>query len=178
MVIDNLLERMMQMTRSDGWNLEHDNILANTVIEFIRNGGTQLKAFEAVADRLNRTGAACGFRWNSTLRKDYDDEIRLAKEVRMEGRLSPSGIRTNRVASTSSMLAVNSTPVDTLIQFLETALDQLKDMKRTIDVLQTRNQELENKLTTKDSNPTNDLNKLMDILKRSDIILNKEKPTA
>jgi len=66
-------------TREDSWDASHDNTLAQTVLNHIRSGSTQLKAFDEAADLLTRTTAACGFRWNSTVRKKYEKEIREAK---------------------------------------------------------------------------------------------------
>src|SRR5699024_10501281 len=62
------------------WTHEEDSILANTVLDYIKHGNTQLNAFAAVAKKLGRTASACGFRWNATLRKQYDEQIILAKQ--------------------------------------------------------------------------------------------------
>lgn len=72
----------MKETRQDAWTKEEDELLAETVLQYIKNGNTQLEAFKAVAAKLSRTPAACGFRWNATIRKQYEDEIRYAKEER------------------------------------------------------------------------------------------------
>jgi len=71
-------------TRQDAWSHEEDVVLAETVLRYIREGGTQLAAFEEVGNRLNRTAAACGFRWNAEVRKRYVEEIELAKKQRKE----------------------------------------------------------------------------------------------
>ncbi|MFC4320900.1 RsfA family transcriptional regulator [Litchfieldia salsa] len=70
--------------RQDAWSHEDDLLLAETVLRYIREGGTQLGAFEEVGDRLNRTSAACGFRWNAEVRKNYDQAISIAKRQRKE----------------------------------------------------------------------------------------------
>ncbi len=59
----------MTANRQDAWSHEDDLLLADTVLRHIREGSTQLAAFEEVAEALSRTSAACGFRWNSTIRK-------------------------------------------------------------------------------------------------------------
>ncbi|WP_170006920.1 RsfA family transcriptional regulator [Bacillus fonticola] len=74
----------MTNTRQDAWTNEEDDCLAEIVLEHIENGGTQLQAFEEVGKRLSRTPAACGFRWNSYLRKQYQDGIEQAKKMRKE----------------------------------------------------------------------------------------------
>ncbi|EZP76274.1 RsfA family transcription factor [Parageobacillus genomosp. 1] len=71
-------------TRQDAWSHEEDVVLAETVLRYIREGGTQLAAFEEVGNRLNRTAAACGFRWNAEVRKRYVEAIELAKKERKE----------------------------------------------------------------------------------------------
>lgn len=70
--------------RQDAWSHEDDLLLAETVLRHIREGSTQLNAFEEVGDALNRTSAACGFRWNAVVRDKYDDAIKLAKKHRKQ----------------------------------------------------------------------------------------------
>ncbi|MCQ6273986.1 RsfA family transcriptional regulator [Bacillus sp. V3B] len=74
----------MSMTRQDAWTQDEDLLLAEVVLRHIREGGTQLQAFEEVGKRLSRTAAACGFRWNSSIRKQYKSGIELAKKQRKE----------------------------------------------------------------------------------------------
>ncbi|MDF2556217.1 MAG: transcription factor, RsfA family protein [Bacillales bacterium] len=69
--------------RQDSWSLDEDNLLAEVVLRYIREGSTQLKAFEEVGERLSRTAAACGFRWNSFVRKQFKDAIIHAKKIRV-----------------------------------------------------------------------------------------------
>ncbi|MCL1630473.1 RsfA family transcriptional regulator [Sporolactobacillus sp. CPB3-1] len=74
----------MTKVRQDAWSHEDDLLLAETVLRHIREGSTQLDAFEEVGDRLNRTGAACGFRWNAIVRKKYEQAIEIAKKQRKQ----------------------------------------------------------------------------------------------
>lgn len=74
----------MVANRQDAWLEEHDLLLAETVLRHIREGSTQLKAFEECAEKLGRTPAACGFRWNSVVRKDYVEAVALAKLTRQK----------------------------------------------------------------------------------------------
>ncbi|GAB4073342.1 RsfA family transcriptional regulator [Barrientosiimonas marina] len=74
----------MTKVRQDAWSHEDDLLLAETVLRHIREGSTQLNAFEEVGDQLNRTSAACGFRWNAEVRNKYHDAIELAKRQRKE----------------------------------------------------------------------------------------------
>ncbi|MFD1038768.1 RsfA family transcriptional regulator [Virgibacillus byunsanensis] len=75
----------MNATRQDAWTKDEDIILAETVLRYIREGKTQLEAFKDVAKQLSRTSAACGFRWNATIRKHYEEAIQFAKEDRKQG---------------------------------------------------------------------------------------------
>ncbi|WP_342541937.1 transcriptional regulator [Paenisporosarcina sp. FSL H8-0542] len=63
---------MDEKTRKDSWTVEDDKVLADTVLTFIREGKTQLQAYQETATILGRTKQACGFRWNKTLRKQYN----------------------------------------------------------------------------------------------------------
>ncbi|QED47433.1 RsfA family transcriptional regulator [Cytobacillus dafuensis] len=74
----------MSSTRQDAWSNDEDLLLAELVLRHIREGGTQLQAFEMVGKKLSRTAAACGFRWNSYVRKQYKSGIELAKKQRKE----------------------------------------------------------------------------------------------
>jgi len=74
----------MTKVRQDAWPHEDDLLLAETVLRHIREGSTQLNAFEEVGDILNRTSAACGFRWNAEVRNKYVQAIELAKRQRKE----------------------------------------------------------------------------------------------
>ncbi|TCP32275.1 prespore-specific regulator [Scopulibacillus darangshiensis] len=74
----------MTKVRQDAWSHEDDLLLAETVLRHIREGSTQLVAFEEVGDKLNRTGAACGFRWNAIVRRKYEQAIEIAKKQRKQ----------------------------------------------------------------------------------------------
>ena len=70
--------------RQDAWTEEDDLLLAETVLRHVREGSTQLNAFEEVGDKLNRTSAACGFRWNAVVRHKYEKALALAKKQRKQ----------------------------------------------------------------------------------------------
>ena len=76
----------MAKVRQDAWSHENDLLLAETVLRHIRQGGTQLNAFEEVGDRLNRTSAACGFRWNAEVRQNYEQAVAIAKRQRKQNK--------------------------------------------------------------------------------------------
>jgi RsfA family transcription factor len=79
----------MTTTRQDAWTHDEDLLLAEVVLRHIREGATQLAAFEEVGRKLSRTAAACGFRWNSHVRKQYKTGIEVAKKQRKELRAVP-----------------------------------------------------------------------------------------
>jgi predicted nuclease with TOPRIM domain len=79
----------MTTTRQDAWSHDEDLLLAEVVLRHIREGATQLAAFEEVGRKLSRTAAACGFRWNSHVRKQYKTGIEVAKKQRKELRTVP-----------------------------------------------------------------------------------------
>jgi len=74
----------MLKKRQDAWSEENDLLLAETVLRHVREGSTQLNAFEEVGDKLNRTSAACGFRWNAVVRHNYEKALQLAKKQRKQ----------------------------------------------------------------------------------------------
>lgn len=102
----------MAKVRQDAWSHEDDLLLAETVLRHIREGSTQLRAFDEVGDKLNRTSAACGFRWNAEVRANYEQAIELAKKQRKE--------RKRALANQGKVIA-NESPKPSLWQ---TALQQ------------------------------------------------------
>lgn len=75
-----------ELFRKDSWSDSDDLILTQTVLAHIKSGSTQLNAFDDVAERLGRTAAACGFRWNATVRKRYEEAIKNAKVARLNNK--------------------------------------------------------------------------------------------
>jgi len=70
--------------RQDAWSHEDDLLLAETILRHIRDGSTQVAAFDEVGDELNRTSAACSYRWNAEVRTRYVDAVEIAKKQRKE----------------------------------------------------------------------------------------------
>lgn len=89
----------MSSTRQDAWSQDEDLLLAEVVLRHIREGGTQLQAFEEVGKQLSRTAAACGFRWNSYVRKQYKSGIELAKKQRKEMKKNPQADESEKTAA-------------------------------------------------------------------------------
>ncbi|WP_077327155.1 RsfA family transcriptional regulator [Virgibacillus siamensis] len=110
----------MVKVRQDAWSHEDDLLLAETVLRHIREGSTQLNAFEEVGDKLNRTSAACGFRWNAEVREKYENAIDLAKRQRKEKK------RAQAASATKPKQATAPTP-----QYTETNDDAIPEPEST-----------------------------------------------
>jgi prespore-specific regulator len=153
----------MRTTRSDAWNENEDYLLAQTVIQHIREGSTQLNAFEEVGEKLNRTAAACGFRWNSNVRKKYRADILLAKQIRQEARNTRKSH--DRSISTQALVQYgveSQLSINAVISFL-------KDMRNTYHQMKTQIKQLKKKLE-QTSSTLNDLHqereRLLNILRQ------------
>ncbi|PDY46269.1 RsfA family transcriptional regulator [Bacillus pseudomycoides] len=101
--------------RQDAWTDEDDLLLAETVLRHVREGSTQLNAFEEVGDQLNRTSAACGFRWNAVVRYSYEQALQLAKRHRKDKMRAANGEHAKKrllyTPSASAVITVDEEPV-------------------------------------------------------------------
>ncbi|MDR4943359.1 RsfA family transcriptional regulator [Bacillus wiedmannii] len=132
----------MVISRQDSWTNDNDLLLASTVLQYIRNGGTQLAAFKEVAKLLARTPSACGFRWNSYVRKQYEEEIQQAKQNRKKGNNIPLSQPEKETNSLSMTL-------DDIILFLQNykEADELTNLQNQIENLEAENQSLLQRIT-------------------------------
>lgn len=124
----------MAVKRQDAWTPDDDLVLAEVTLRHIREGSTQLAAFEEVAEKLGRTPAACGFRWNSCVRKKYEAAIQIAKAQRQK-----------RNQSGRSRLSVPLKESETLSS-LEAIIRYLRRHKNEVAELRKRQKELEKEL--------------------------------
>lgn len=138
----------MSVSRQDAWSADDDIILAEIVLRHVREGSTQLAAFEEAGRKLSRTAAACGFRWNACIRKKYEAAIELARKQR-EHRQSqvvpqqeepPSSIQTMfEEESVPSVKEVEEAPVhtkirsDSLADRLEETIEFLKQVSQYVE---------------------------------------------
>lgn len=81
--------------RMDAWSDKEDEVLVSIVLSYVKQNKTQLLAFEQAAYRLNRTSAACSFRW-SHIRQSESVRQRFAK-ARHEGRIGAGKVRSYAV---------------------------------------------------------------------------------
>lgn len=123
--------------RQDAWSSEDDLLLAETVLRHIREGGTQLQAFDEVGDELNRTSAACGFRWNAVVRNRYDDAIKLAKKQRkeMKRRLSYKPVQVSSMNTTTATVPLTQESVNHSVPNTPKREISLKDVMSFIQSL-------------------------------------------
>lgn len=156
--------------RQDAWTEENDLLLAETVLRHVREGSTQLNAFEEVGDRLNRTSAACGFRWNAVVRHQYEKALELAKKQRKQRQrllgkdqggkkkllyqpptvtledlgMEPTDITPNRTAlqQNEAITSNQQLTLDTVITFLQ----NLNSSNMKVDIYQTENERLKREI--------------------------------
>ncbi|KEK25851.1 RsfA family transcriptional regulator [Bacillus gaemokensis] len=132
----------MATTRQDAWTNDEDLLLAEVVLRHIREGGTQLSAFKEVGRNLSRTPAACGFRWNSYVRKQYKERIEEAKQIRK--------IENYEVKQSKAIeVPLVSITVDDVINFLQKYKneEEPKELQRKIEVLQKEKESLLQRLS-------------------------------
>lgn len=131
----------MTVMRQDAWTADDDLILAEVTLRHIREGSTQLIAFEEVGEKIGRTSAACGFRWNSCVRKKYEAAIQLAKAQRQKRNFlkkQPLGAHVTSivlndgedVAFKTELVTEESLSLDMIIRFLRQWRNQYQDMSR------------------------------------------------
>jgi prespore-specific regulator len=151
--------RLAMKVRQDAWTPENDLLLAETVLRHIRSGSTQIKAFDEVGDILNRTSAACGFRWNAEVRSRYEEAVQLAKKQRKEAKraqlqqpqkkLITPHLRAEAIeAEFSEEPHVSSLCMQDVIHFLQQLQPDTKDIIRLQtenDVLRCENEALRKK---------------------------------
>lgn len=139
----------MSAVRQDAWSEEDDLILAEVTLRHIREGGTQLAAFEEVGERIGRTAAACGFRWNSFVRKKYEAAIQIAKKQRQQRNQAKKHSSSGATASVAmlevqesgytrseGMISEESVSIDAVIRFLRQWKTTYADMSRQIRTLE------------------------------------------
>jgi prespore-specific regulator len=126
-------------TRSDAWTPEDDLKLAEIVLRHIREGSTQLNAFVESANLLGRTPAACGYRWNGVVRKNYEDKIKEAKLAKKE-RLS---IRQQAKQRRTYGPDLEDPSIDGIIRALKHHEREYFNLQETVRTLKERVTELE-----------------------------------
>ncbi|MCH4569557.1 RsfA family transcriptional regulator [Bacillus sp. ES1-5] len=142
-------------TRQDAWTKEDDLLLAETVLRHIRSGSTQIKAFDEVGDTLNRTSAACGFRWNAEVRPNYEDAVQFAKKQRKELKRSEAKIEKEHFTQTKQLVIdaefsedITPNKQELTMQSVISFLQNLEHNNPSLAKLQTENDVLQAQLTS------------------------------
>ena len=127
----------MSKLRQDAWMEENDSLLAQAVLKHVREGSTQLNAFEEAGDSLNRTAAACGFRWNAVVRKQYEEQLAEAKKERKErlrayrnsNKRRPNLLQPIEGTQSAAPIALSNLSLDIVIAYLIHLQHQSNDME-------------------------------------------------
>lgn len=133
----------MTAIRQDAWTPDDDLILAEVTLRHIREGSTQLAAFEEVGEKIGRTSAACGFRWNSCVRKKYEAAIQLAKAQRQKRnymKKQPIGAQVASIALADGeeiglkpeLITEESLSMDMVIRFLRQWRNNYQELSRQL----------------------------------------------
>ncbi|SDW06289.1 prespore-specific regulator [Marininema mesophilum] len=121
----------MAVKRQDAWTPEDDMVLAEVTLRHVREGSTQLNAFEEVAEKLGRTPAACGFRWNSLVRKKYEAAIQIAKSQRQQRNQERTVQTRSRIISDGFQVQNDrSSSLDSIIRYLRQHKTEVLEMKK------------------------------------------------
>ncbi|MUT66208.1 RsfA family transcriptional regulator [Paenibacillus sp. NEAU-GSW1] len=146
----------MTAVRQDAWSPDDDLILAEVTLRHIREGSTQLAAFEEVGERIGRTSAACGFRWNSCVRKRYEEAIQIAKQQRQKRNYlkkqaivaAPhvSSIAVFESDRADSLASEEGLSVDSVIRFLRQFKSTYQDVNRQIKAFEKELKEKDDEL--------------------------------
>lgn len=113
-----------------------------------------MAAFEEVGEKIGRTSAACGFRWNSCVRKKYEAAIQLAKAQRQKRNYLKKQPLGAQVASLTlqegedadlkgEMLTEESLSMDMVIRYLRQMRNNVQEMTRQIKHMEKELQEKE-----------------------------------
>lgn len=135
----------MTVNRQDAWTDDDDLLLAEVILRHIRDGSTQLNAFEEVGEKLSRTAAACGFRWNSVVRKRYEAAIEIAKAQR-QALKKGNRVREEKIQEFEPSTMEKESYSNKKLQF-DDVLKYLKHMKNENYELKKQNSFLEKKVS-------------------------------
>lgn len=171
----------MSAIRQDAWTDQDDSVLAEVTLRHIREGGTQLSAFAEVGQRIGRTQAACGFRWNSYLRKQFENEIKQAKQQRQRMQIDRRKLTLKRSVSERSMMTQASVSAADGLVLKE--LNELNEMSEQLQLWLSHWRELQLELTRKNAEiaalrkENEDYRTFMQILERARSISAQPQPS-
>lgn len=132
----------MGTNRQDAWTKEEDMLLAEVTLRSIREGGTQLSAFEEVGRILGRTPNACGFRWNSAIRKAFTNEIREAKSARIKRGEKSKIPQEEKESGERNSGGDKELSFDAILSFLQSHRVKVHEMENEMNLLRMKTEEL------------------------------------
>jgi prespore-specific regulator len=139
--------------RKNAWSSEEDTLLATTILNHLRSGSLQVKAFAEVSKLINRSSSACAFRWNAVLRKNYEHEIQSTTEDFINTESGPY-VNSESLIETNSInhpVQVNLIQTDDYsLGEISTIITSVDTLKNIIEALIKSNKALELKLEQKD----------------------------
>lgn len=120
----------MTRNQESQWTEQQDLLLGQTILTHLENNGTQLEGFQAAALILQRTPAACGFRWNKEVRKQFSEQLQRAKEKKAEikGLKPQREVREKRVAPAQTQDVIAQ-----VTQLIERLVAENKDLKVQVE---------------------------------------------
>ncbi|TCS95082.1 hypothetical protein [Hazenella coriacea] len=125
------------------WTEEEDQLLREEVLQSIRDGGTQLHAFEKVGKQLGRTLGACGFRWNAVLRQQDPHSYKEAKRKRVHQQIQKSrGTSVESFAQIMTLLKQTERNYHDLREDVDRLTHTLSDRTKRYEQLQLENSQL------------------------------------
>ncbi|RSL31324.1 RsfA family transcriptional regulator [Salibacterium salarium] len=125
----------MTLSRQDAWSADDDIMLAEIVLRHVREGSTQLSAFQEAGQKLSRTAAACGFRWNACIRKKYESAIEMAR-THKGGTMQQPVDKQKMYEESDREITIEESPPDTSIEREKVEADQmLSQLRETISFL-------------------------------------------
>jgi prespore-specific regulator len=155
----------MTAIRQDAWTEEEDLLLAEIVLRSVREGGTQLQAFAEASRQLSRTAAACGFRWNAYVRKQYREAIEFAKQQRKKQKTVEKKeiVRDKEIDLHDVITFLQAFQPDQQLQENKKLKREIEQLKERIEKLQNEKEVLEKQLQTMQQ----DYKSLINILERA-----------
>lgn len=121
--------------RKRSWSEREDQLLLDRVVQYTREGKAQLKAFKDVGEELNRTPAACGYRWNAKLRRSFQEDFQQAKQSK------ESNATINQKGNTDKGITETENPLQLALQYLKCLDDYHIDSLEEIQELSKLRQE-------------------------------------
>ena len=121
--------------------------MAETVLRHIREGSTQLKAFEEVARKLGRTPGACGFRWNAVVRRKEEENFLRAKKQRLAKHLKNGRMDTvDSLKQLIQMLRRHEKEFHALVNHVDELGKELEEKEREYERIAEENRRLTEQL--------------------------------